>query len=517
MNINSADLAVTANFPEEVAVIKLAIMAVGGQGGGVLTKWIEQCARSNGYAVQATSVAGVAQRTGATIYYIEMAPATIDSPVFALLPAAGDVDILIAAEMMEAGRAIMRGFVTPDRTTLIASEHRILALSEKSVSGDGISKNEEILESAKKHAKRQIIFDMEKIAVDAGSVISASLFGALAGSKALPFSRESFEASIKASGRGVEASLDVFSAAYDKVENPEKISSLIFPRKTGSAFKAVGNPSLVAAWNVLEEETEKFPETVRKIALIGLRKVVEYQDTKYGDEYLSRLTQVMQTDDPKNEFRLTCETAKHLANAMSYDDVIRVADLKTRKARNIRINKEMGINGEDYLKITEFLHPRAEEIVGMLPNKLGFFIEQRSGLMALIERVFSKKRLVRTDSLLGFIQLYFLGGLRTFRRRSYRYKIEQNHIDNWLSSALSLLPNDYNLALEVIRARRLIKGYGDTHSRGLTKFDRVIDGISLLSAHKDSAYWAQKLQTAALDHEDDIELKKTLQNIRSLS
>ena len=517
MNINSVESAVTANFPEEAAVIKLAIMAVGGQGGGVLTKWIEQCARSNGYAVQATSVAGVAQRTGATIYYIEMAPAIVDSPVFALMPAAGDVDILIAAEMMEAGRAIMRGFVTPDRTTLIASEHRILALSEKSVPGDGISKNEEILEAAKKHAKRQIIFDMEKIAVDAGSVISASLFGALAGSKALPFSRESFEASIKASGRGVEASLDVFSAAYDKVENPEILSTHISPRKTAPAFKAVANPTLLAAWNVLEEEAEKLPETVRQIALIGLRKVVDYQDTKYGHEYLNRLTQVMQSDDPKNEFRLSCETAKHLANAMTYDDVIRVADLKTRKARNVRINKEMGIHGEDYLKITEFLHPRAEEIVGMLPNKLGCFIEQRPGIMALIERFFSRKRLLRTDSLLGFIQLYFLGGLRTFRRSSYRYKIEQKHIDNWLSSALSLLPNDYNLALEVIRARRLIKGYGDTHSRGLTKFDRVLDGISLLTAHKESAHWAQKLQAAALDHEDDIQLKKTLQNIRSLA
>jgi len=274
---------------------------------------------------------------------------------------------------------------------------------------------------------------------------------------------------------------------------------------------------LLAAWNVLEEEAEKLPETVRQIALIGLRKVVDYQDTKYGHEYLNRLTQVMQSDDPKNEFRLSCETAKHLANAMTYDDVIRVADLKTRKARNVRINKEMGIHGEDYLKITEFLHPRAEEIVGMLPNKLGCFIEQRPGIMALIERFFSRKRLVRTDSLLGFIQLYFLGGLRTFRRRSYRYKIEQKHIDNWLSSALSLLPNDYNLALEVIRARRLIKGYGDTHSRGLTKFDRVLDGISLLTAHKESAHWAQKLQAAALDHEDDIQLKKTLQNIRSLA
>jgi indolepyruvate ferredoxin oxidoreductase, beta subunit len=55
-------------------LIKLAIMAVGGQGGGVLTGWIEDMARALGWAVQATSVAGVAQRTGATIYYIEMAP-----------------------------------------------------------------------------------------------------------------------------------------------------------------------------------------------------------------------------------------------------------------------------------------------------------------------------------------------------------------------------------------------------------------------------------------------------------
>jgi indolepyruvate ferredoxin oxidoreductase beta subunit len=96
-------------------IIKLAIMAVGGQGGGVLTNWIEDCARRNGYFVQATSVAGVAQRTGATIYYIEMAPAGDREPIFSLMPAAGDVDILLAAEMMEAGRAILRGFVTPDR------------------------------------------------------------------------------------------------------------------------------------------------------------------------------------------------------------------------------------------------------------------------------------------------------------------------------------------------------------------------------------------------------------------
>ena len=66
-------------------IIKLAIMAVGGQGGGVLTSWIEALAREQGYACQATSVAGVSQRTGATIYYIEMAPRGASIPIFSLV------------------------------------------------------------------------------------------------------------------------------------------------------------------------------------------------------------------------------------------------------------------------------------------------------------------------------------------------------------------------------------------------------------------------------------------------
>ncbi|TIT71553.1 MAG: hypothetical protein E5W56_21715, partial [Mesorhizobium sp.] len=94
------------------------------------------------YIAQSTSVAGVAQRTGATIYYIEMARDTGRLPVFALSPSQGDVDILIAAELMEAGRAIIRGFVTPERTTLIASSHRIAAVSEKIEPGDGRASSE---------------------------------------------------------------------------------------------------------------------------------------------------------------------------------------------------------------------------------------------------------------------------------------------------------------------------------------------------------------------------------------
>ena len=129
-------------------MIKLAILAVGGQGGGVLSDWIVAVAEKNGYLAQSTSVAGVAQRTGATIYYIEMCPDAGRLPIFALSPSQGDVDILIAAELMEAGRAIMRGFVTPQKTTLIASSHRIAAVSEKIEPGDGRASSAKVRETA---------------------------------------------------------------------------------------------------------------------------------------------------------------------------------------------------------------------------------------------------------------------------------------------------------------------------------------------------------------------------------
>src|SRR5690606_20962161 len=146
-------------------------------------------------------------------------------------PSQGDVDILIAAELMEAGRAIMRGFVTPERTTLIASSHRIAAVSEKIAPGDGRSSSEEVNAAALKAAKAFISFDMERIAVEAGSVISASLFGALAGSGVLPFSRESFEETIRASGRGVEASLKAFGKAYERAQAGPQTDGPEYPQQ----------------------------------------------------------------------------------------------------------------------------------------------------------------------------------------------------------------------------------------------------------------------------------------------
>ena len=498
-------------------IIKLAIMAVGGQGGGVLTNWIEDCARANGYAVQATSVAGVAQRTGATIYYMEMAPMRERAPVFALLPAAGDVDILVAAEMMEAGRAIMRGFVTPDRTTLIASSHRALAVSEKTVPGDGIADSEEVIAAAEVAARRFIAFDMEKIAVDAGSMISASLFGALAGSGALPFDRASFEAAIKASGRGVEASLRAFSAGFESaargtVETPK--SGRV---KTSHSGAPSGPQVLIEEWAAMEARATALPAPVRDMALTGLRAVVDFQDLAYGREYLDRVETVLASDDPAKGHELTLEAAKYIAKAMAYDDVFRVADLKTRGSRFARVRGEIAPARGAQMKLTEFMHPRAEEIVGMMPARLGRRLSASARAMRLIDRLFNKGRRLRTDRLLPFAQLYILGGLRRFRRGTLRHAIEMRHLEDWLAQALTYRRIDYALGVETLRNRRLVKGYSDTHARGLSKFDRVMDGVALLAGRDDAAHWCKLLREAALADEKGDQLEGALKTVRSFA
>ncbi|MFN3994106.1 MAG: indolepyruvate oxidoreductase subunit beta family protein [Tabrizicola flagellatus] len=498
-------------------IIKLAILAVGGQGGGVLTGWIEDVARAQGYAAQATSVAGVSQRTGATVYYVEMAPHRPGEPVpvFSLMPAPGDVDIMITAEMMEAGRAIIRGFVTPDRTTLITSTHRALAVSEKMVPGDGIASSEEVMAAAEVAARRVIAADFDALAVRNGSVISASLLGALAGAAVLPFPREAFEAAIRAGGKGTEASLKAFAAAFEVAANPEAPAA---PAASGKPEARVQGPArLVAEWDRLAARVAALPAPVAALALPGLRKVVDFQDLRYGAEYLDRLTTVLALDDACHGWALSREAAKYIANAMAYDDIIRVADLKTRARRFDRIRSEMGVKEASILHLTEFFHPRAAEIVGMFPARLGAKVEADPKWMARLTRWFDKGRRLRTDSLPAFVTLHILGGMKGWRRRTLRHAQEQAHLARWLETALAEVPRNYALAVELIRCRRLIKGYSDTHARGQSKFDQVLAATARIAAREDAADWCRRLREAALQDEEGKALDGAIRTIDSFA
>ena len=507
-----------AGAQDDERVIKLAVLAVGGQGGGVLADWITDVAERNGHVAQSTSVAGVAQRTGATIYYVEMARDTGRLPVFALSPSQGDVDILIAAELMEAGRAIIRGFVTPERTTLIASSHRIAAVSEKIEPGDGRASSSKVHATAEAASKRFIAFDMEKIAADNGSMISASLLGALAGSDALPFTRESYEQAIGAGGRGVKASLAAFGAAYDRARGTAApASKLAEPAIVESALGRVSGPQgLLQGWQALATRVDLMPVAIRDMALRGLRKVVDYQDIAYGGEYLDRLDRALALDGADHSYALSIAAAKHIANALCYDDMIRVADLKTRSTRDRRVRKEVGVKDGSILQVTEYFHPRIEEFCGTMPAGLGSYIETRPKLAAFLDRRINHGRRIRTDSFAGFAALWFIGGLRRWRRSLLRHKVEMTHLDRWYALALAHVPEDYALAVEILNCRRLIKGYSDTHVRAQSKFDRVLSALAMLKGRDDAADWIRRLREAALKDEKGDMLDGALKTVATL-
>ncbi|MGH8669935.1 MAG: 2-oxoacid:acceptor oxidoreductase family protein, partial [Burkholderiales bacterium] len=184
------------NLPDRPITILIA--ALGGEGGGVMADWVMEAATQCGYPAQATSVPGVAQRTGATTYYLEIFPFKREAlngrePVLSLTPSPGNVDVMVASELIEAGRAMQNGYVSPQRTALIASTHRIYATVEKMQMADGRFDSERVVAAAGQLARRAVLFDMRKLAQDSGTVINAVLFGAMAGSGVLPLPREACE------------------------------------------------------------------------------------------------------------------------------------------------------------------------------------------------------------------------------------------------------------------------------------------------------------------------------------
>lgn len=478
--------------------VSIAILAMGGQGGGVLSDWIVSLAENQGWVAQSTSVPGVAQRTGATLYYIEcMPPQDGLKPILSLMPTPGDVDVVMAAEFMEAGRSILRGLVTPDRTILIASDHRAFATVEKIAPGEGIADSSAVAQAIGVAAKREIVFDMNALAARHGTVISAAMLGAFAASGALPFEISGFRALLDTGGSRAQASLAAFDAACAQAAQPVATPPADQDKIARTETIASQLPERLAARIAAE-----LPGPAQDMARRGAAKVVDFQDAAYGDEYLNLLMDLYKADaaagGQAHQYSFTVTAAKYLANAMAYDDVIRVADLKTRPARRTRIEREIGLQPAQVLQTTEFFHPRADELLAMLPRRWADRIIARPALRNWLDARINKGRRIKTYSATGFVALYAIAGLKSRRRASHRHAVEISHRNTWLARARQALAANYDLGVEILRCRRLIKGYSDTHARGLSNYDRVIAAIDRLEGRADAADWARRLREAAI-------------------
>ena len=430
--------------------ITILIAALGGEGGGVMADWLMEAATASGYPAQSTSIPGVAQRTGATTYYLEIFPFPCKDlngkePVLSLTPSPGNVDVMVASELVEAGRAMLNGFVSPERTTLIASTHRIYATVEKMQMADGRFDSDRVRDAAKELAKTAVLFDMRKLAQENGTVINAVLFGAMAGSGVLPVSREACEQAIRHGGRGAEASLRGFAAGHDIAARQRPA-----PPEPPKPHRA---------------------SELQEVLRLGRERLQDYQGPRYVALYEERMKPFLGGDE-----KLAAEVARHLALWMAYEDIIRVADLKTRASRFERVRKEVGAKDGEPVVVIDYLKPGIEEFSSVLPHSLGrrlvAWAERRGKLDA-----YNVGMHIKTSSVFGYLLVRSLAWLRPWRPMSYRYREEQALIERWLTLVADAARRDAGLAREVAECARLIKGYGDTHRRGKANFLAIVDAL----------------------------------------
>jgi indolepyruvate ferredoxin oxidoreductase, alpha subunit len=445
--------------------IKILIAALGGEGGGVLTDRLVSASADAGYAVQSTSIPGVAQRTGATTYYVEILPtaAAGKRPILALTPGVGDIDIAVASELLEAGRTVSSGFVTPERTQVIASVSRAYSMDEKIAMGDGRLDRERLLEAVRANAREAVFIDMAALAKQSGSIVSAVMLGALAASDRLPLSVEQLEAAIHADGKAVETNLRGFRAGYEAAR--------------ANAIPAVapdGKKRAPATLASLEQQVVRdFGSLAQDIVLEGVRRLAAYQDTKYAQLYLTRLHLAAEADTRSGaEGKLLTEVARQLAVRMSFEDVVRVAEAKIAPARLTRITRdELGVTDEPY-SVHDFLKPGIEELTQVLPPSLARPIRRFAERRGWMARVYFGMH-VQTTAVFGYLRFLLLAKLRRFRPYGIRYAEEQAQIEAWLTLIERAALRSPELALEIAQCARLIKGYGDTYTRGLSNYRTI--------------------------------------------
>lgn len=444
----------------------LLIAAVGGQGGGVLAEWVVEAATEAGLLAHATSIPGVAQRTGSTTYYVELFTGPREAaPAFSLYPVPGMLDVLLAPEFLELGRAIEQGIPSPGRTTIVTSTHRVYSIHEKMAAGHGIYPAGELAVAARAFSRRLIAFDALAVARERDTEVNAVLLGALAGSESLPMAPAHFRSAIRRRGVAVEMNLRGFEAGLAWVDRGVPAGAEP-PRRP---FRPPP-PELAA-------RVATFPARLQALLGEAVTRLVDYQDVRYAERYLQRLAPFVAAGA---DLDLAAVVARHLAVWMAYEDAIRVADLKTRRSRFARLRAEAG-PGPVAIQVTDYLRPELDELFGILPAPLAAPVARWAERRWPTRRPTLGQR-VHTTTVLGFLRLWLLARCRRLRPVSYRARLEHARMDRWLAAVQAWAHREPALAAELARAAQLIKGYGEVRRRLSALFDHLLASVDRVAA-----------------------------------
>jgi indolepyruvate ferredoxin oxidoreductase beta subunit len=339
----------------------------------------------------------------------------------------------------------------------------------------------------------------------------------------LPLARAACEATIRESDKGVAASLRGFAAAFDIVSalraERQAVDAAVAAATT--AVATIAPQSIGSSDASTDAAIAAFPTDVRELIALGHARLVDYQNRRYADLYLERLGRVRaaeQAGDPggANDHATTRAAARWLALWMAFDDVVRVADLKTRAARFARVEREVKAERGDVVAIVDHFKPGVAEIAGLLPRRVAAaLVRWDRKRVARGKDAFALPLKIRSDTVFGFLLLRALAATRPLRRHGSRFAAEQAAIERWLAATDAATRRHAVLGAEIAECGRLIKGYGATNERGKENLLHVLDHLvvaSRFASDDERAAAIRVARVAALADESGQALDQALMN-----
>jgi indolepyruvate ferredoxin oxidoreductase beta subunit len=455
----------------------LLIPAVGGQGGGVLSEWIVDAALGTACACTAPRFrawrSGPARRRTTSSCTRRPERRRRRSGLLAL-SGPGALDVLVAPEFLEVGRMIELGFVSPLRTTVVASTHPPLLDSRedrdraRDLSAGGSAAGGRGRRAAAGGVRRP------HAGARARHRDQRDLAGRTRRQRVLPIPDAAFRSAIERKGVAVKSNLSGFELGLALVRTRTLGARRARPRRASGRERWRVEP-LASLPADLRPLVETLPLPVRALAAHGVTKLIDYQDAAYARRYLE-LLRPSSRSPPAARPRWRPPGCRAVPGA--------VDELRGRGARGrsedargaVRAHSRLGAGGDGAVVVTDYLKPDLDEIWGVLPDRLVRPIARWA------ERRWPHGRPtvgqhVRTTTISGFLRVWLLARLKRLRPISYRAREEHARIARWLDAVQTCAGADPSVAAEVAQAAQLVKGYGDVRRRMFAVHEQIVAGV----------------------------------------
>jgi len=208
---------------------------------------------------------------------------------------------------------------------------------------------------------------------------------------------------------------------------------------------------------------DNLPDRAAPIVGDSILLLAEYQSASHAQLYVDRLKRFI--GRPGVDAALFCEIARLMAMRMSYQDPIRIAQLKLAEA-----DSGTSLPADDVRKL------RLDELVGALPAPAADPLLDVLGRIGWLRKRVSVR--FSTKSRFGVRRLKLEASLRRWRQFSMRYNEERIWVERWLHMIARCLDKRPQAVSAVVETATMIQGHGDPYRQGLADWHLIIDGLA---------------------------------------